>query len=119
MTKTPESLSRGFSFALQETGGRLELRALHHPGYGAICADWGTAEVRRRIAGGRKQLLARAVGLNKQRDLRILDATAGLGRDGFTLAALGARVTMSERNKTIAALLHDAQRRALLDPASA
>jgi 16S rRNA (guanine1516-N2)-methyltransferase len=49
----------------------------------------------------------------------VLDGTAGLGRDGFTLAALGARVTMAERNPTIAALLRDARARALQDSATA
>lgn len=72
--------------------------------------------MRRRIRGGRRQLLARAIGLHKQPDLHVLDATAGLGRDAFTLAALGARVTLAERNATIASLLTDARERALLDP---
>jgi len=45
----------------------------------------------------------------------VLDATAGLGRDGFTLAALGATVTMAERQPLFAKLLLDARRRALLD----
>jgi len=119
VTQTLGSDARGFSFALQENAGRLELRALHRPEYGAICADWGSAEVRRRIAAGRKQLLARAIGLQKKPDLEVLDATAGLGRDGYTLAALGARVTMLERQPQIAALLQDAHRRALADPALA
>ena len=110
---------RGFSFVLQRAGSRLELVALHHPGYGPICADWTSAEMRRRIQGGARQLLARAIGLHRKRDLRVLDATAGLGRDGFTLAALGARVTLAERNATIATLLTDARERALQDPASA
>ncbi len=107
------------SFALQRRDGRLELVARHHPGYGAIWADWTSAEVQRRIRGGRRQLLARAVGLHKARELAILDATAGLGRDGFTLAALGARVTLAERNPTVARLLADARERALRDPATA
>ena len=111
--------ARGFSFALQENQGRLELRALHRPDYGAIWIDWGSAEQRRRIAGGRKQLLARALGLAKRPDLEILDATGGLGRDAFTLAALGARVTLVERQPQIAELLADAHRRALADPALA
>ena len=49
----------------------------------------------------------------------MLDATAGLGRDGFTLAALGAHVTLAERNPTVATLLTDARERALRDPATA
>ena len=73
----------------------------------------------RRVRAGRKQLLARAVGLHKDPALRVLDATAGLGRDGFTLAALGARVTLAERHPTVVALLEDARARALADPAAA
>lgn len=90
--------------------------ARHHPGYGAIAADWTTADIRRRVAAGKRQLLGRAVGLHKHPGLRILDATAGLGRDGFVLAALGATVTLCEREPTVAALLADARRRALADP---
>jgi 16S rRNA (guanine1516-N2)-methyltransferase len=108
-----------FSFSLQRRDGRLELVAGHHPGYGAICADWNSADVQRRVRAGRRQLLARAVGLHPERDLAVLDATAGLGRDGFTLAALGARVTLAERHPTVAALLEDARQRALRDGATA
>lgn len=73
--------------------------------------------MKRRIAGGRRQLLARAVGLNKAADQRVLDATAGLGRDAFTLAALGAHVVLVERQPLLLALLRDAHARALADPA--
>ncbi|MGH8457076.1 MAG: class I SAM-dependent methyltransferase [Stenotrophobium sp.] len=110
---------QGFSFALEERDGRLQLRALHRPDYGAISADWSGSEMRRRIAAGKKQLLARAIGLQKIHGLTVLDATAGLGRDGYTLAALGAQVTMCERHPQILALLRDAQRLALLDETSA
>lgn len=119
MTQTPDQTARGFSFVLRQNAGRLELAALHHPGYGAIAADWTTPELRRRVAAGRRQLLGRATGLHKQRNLRVLDATAGLGRDGYTLAALGARVTLAERHPRIAALLADAYKRALADPGTA
>lgn len=108
--KTPDA--RGFSFALQEDKGRLELHALHHPLFGPVCADWNSPEMKRRIGGGKKQLLARALGLNKKNGLRILDATGGLGRDAWTLAALGAQVTVVERNEVIFRLLQDAHRRA-------
>jgi 16S rRNA (guanine1516-N2)-methyltransferase len=75
--------------------------------------------VRRRIAGGKRQLLGRAVGLVRHPAPRILDATGGLGRDAFVLASLGATVVVAERNVTIAALLADARIRALADPAAA
>ncbi len=58
-------------------------------------------------------MLARAIGLHKQADLSIFDATAGLGRDAFTLAALGARVTLAERHPLLQRLLLDARERAL------
>jgi 16S rRNA (guanine1516-N2)-methyltransferase len=106
-------------FELREQDGRLELAAHHHPAYRPIWADWTGAGMHSRLAGGKKQLLARAVGLPKNPGLSLLDGTAGLGRDGYLLAFLGARVTMAERNPTVAALLRDAHRRALLDPAAA
>ena len=109
------------SFALEENAaGLLELRALHRPNYGAIHADWTGAELRRRIAGGKRQPLAKAVGLHKQQPgeapLSVLDANAGLGRDGYTLAALGAAMTLAERNASIHALLANAHARALAAP---
>ena len=105
---------RGFLFCLRrDTEGRLTLAAPHLEGYGAMTVDWASADVQRRIAGGRKQLLAKAVGLHKKPSAKVFDGTAGLGRDGFTLAALGAEVTLAERNPVLLALLRDAHRRAL------
>ena len=122
-TRTPDREARGFSFALEPVTGtdgitRLSLRALHHPKFGAICADWLTPDLARRIAAGRRQPIARAIGLHKPRTpeegpLRVLDATAGLGRDAFTLAMLGARLSLLERNPSTCALLRDARLRAL------
>lgn len=67
---------------------------------------------RHEYGGGRKQLLARAAGLHKTKNLSICDISAGLGRDAFVLAALGAQVTMIERSPIIAALLQDGWQRA-------
>jgi 16S rRNA (guanine1516-N2)-methyltransferase len=114
---TPGGDARGFSFELRQTGQGLALLARHRPRYAPLRIDWSAPEQRRRIAGGRRQLLARAVGLHKKADLQVLDATAGLGRDAWTLAALGARVDMAERQPLLAALLRDAHARALADPA--
>lgn len=46
----------------------------------------------------------------------VIDATAGLGRDAFVTASLGARVVMLERSPVVGALLRDALRRAHADP---
>lgn len=108
-----------YAFELRRHEDRLELMAHHHPGYGAVCADWTTPEMRRRVAGGKRQLLGKAIGLGKHPDPRVLDATAGLGRDGFVMASLGARVTLAERHPTVAALLADARQRALAGPDTA
>lgn len=59
------------------------------------------ADLARRARGGRRQLIARAVGLHRHSALHICDATAGLGRDGLLFAALGARVDLVERNADI------------------
>jgi 16S rRNA (guanine1516-N2)-methyltransferase len=85
-------------------------------GASRISADFCDAETHRRIRGGKRQSLARACGFSGAHPPRIVDATAGLGRDGFVLAALGAEVTLVERSPIVAALLHDAIERARLHP---
>lgn len=65
------------------------------------------AEVRQRCREGRKSLLARALGF-KGGDYRILDMTAGLGRDLATCAMLGMQVEAYERHPLMFALLEDA-----------
>jgi 16S rRNA (guanine1516-N2)-methyltransferase len=68
----------------------------------------GSLDYRRLHGGGKNQNLARAIGIKgiKQK-LYIIDVTAGLGRDAFILASLGAKVLMLERNDILAALLAD------------
>ncbi|MDO8605622.1 MAG: class I SAM-dependent methyltransferase [Phaeospirillum sp.] len=63
-------------------------------------------------SGGGAQALRRAVGFTNGNTPSIVDATAGLGRDAFLLAAMGARVTLVERSPEVHALLQDAQHRA-------
>src|SRR5271170_461765 len=46
--------------------------------------------------GRQKDPLARALGLNKRADLRILDMSAGLGKDALWMAHCGASVVMIE-----------------------
>ncbi|MFA5940295.1 MAG: class I SAM-dependent methyltransferase [Sinimarinibacterium sp.] len=116
-SQAPGVDARGFSFELIERDGGLELVAHHHPQFSPLRLDWTGEAIRRRIAAGRRQLLARAIGLHKMRTLGVLDATAGLGRDAFTLAALGAHITLVERQPLLAALLRDALGRAQADPA--
>ncbi|MEO5343039.1 MAG: class I SAM-dependent methyltransferase [Gammaproteobacteria bacterium SHHR-1] len=71
---------------------------------------------RRRFGGGRGQALARAVGLKDGANPQLIDATAGLGKDGLVLASLGCSVRLIERSPIIAALLADGLQRASLQP---
>ena len=59
----------------------------------------GAVGHRLKFGGGRGQALPKACGLSKGQTPRIVDATAGLGRDSFLLASLGAEVTLIERSK--------------------
>jgi 16S rRNA (guanine1516-N2)-methyltransferase len=114
-TQAPGDDARGFVFELERTASGLQLHARHRPRYAPLLIDWTSPEHRRRVAGGKRQLLARAIGLHKRADLHVLDATGGLGRDAWTLAALGARVDLVERQPMLAALLRDAHDRAIND----
>lgn len=58
--------------------------------------------------GGKQQPIARAIGLHRHKNLRVLDATAGLGQDGFLLAHLGATVFMLERVEAVYIALKEA-----------
>ena len=97
--------------------GRLELRspARRHGPIRAELAE-GMFDRRRRAAGVRSEPLARAAGLGKGPPPRVLDATAGLGRDAALLAFLGCEVTAVERHPVVAALLADALERAVRRP---
>ncbi|MBV1877256.1 MAG: class I SAM-dependent methyltransferase [Pseudomonadales bacterium] len=64
----------------------------------------------RRLSGGKKELLIRAV--KARPGCRVWDCTAGLGVDSFLLAAHGCQVRMFERSKIMAKLLEEAMLKA-------
>lgn len=64
----------------------------------------------------KKELLAKAIGINSSSSFYVIDATAGLGRDGFLLAVLGCRVLMLERSAVLATELKEGLEVALQDP---
>ncbi len=72
----------------------------------------GAVGHRFRAGEGRRQALAKAAGFSSSVTPEIVDATAGLGRDAFFLASLGARVTLIERSPTMHALLAEGMERA-------
>lgn len=103
--------------ALVLTEERLELRQLDEPKVGAVYVDFASDALtfRRLHGGGRKEAIAKAVGIKGQNVPRVLDGTAGLGRDAFVLASLGCSVDMIERSPVVAALLADGLERSQYD----
>lgn len=96
---------------------RLALCTLGKGAPGPVVVDFvgGAADWRRKHGGGRGQGVAKACGLKGGATPYVLDATAGLGRDAFVLAALGCRVGMIERSPLALALLEDGLARAMAD----
>ncbi|NQD91077.1 class I SAM-dependent methyltransferase [Pseudomonas sp. CrR25] len=101
-------------FALQLGEAGLQLVELGPQAPGPVRVDFveGAMAHRRLFGGGSGQMIAKAVGLQPGVRPRVLDATAGLGRDAFVLAALGCDLTLIERQPLIAALLEDGLERA-------
>ncbi len=110
-------MSGDAEFALQLGTSGLQLQELGEAAAGAVRVDFveGALAHRRQHGGGSGQMIAKAVGIQPGVRPRLLDATAGLGRDGFVLAQLGCEVTLIERQPIIAALLADGLQRGLSD----
>ncbi|MCE2572878.1 class I SAM-dependent methyltransferase [Motilimonas eburnea] len=113
-----DSVSEDDKLALVLTEHRLELRKLDEPKLGAVAVDFvsGASAHRRKFGGGKGQTIAKAIGIKAKSGLKVIDATAGLGRDAFVFASLGCRVTLIERSPVVAALLADGLARAYRDP---
>ena len=101
----PQDGEAQFAMQLGEQG--LQLVELGPQAPGPVRVDFveGAVAHRRLFGGGTGQMIAKAVGVQPGVRPRVLDATAGLGRDGFVLASLGCSVTLIERQPLIAALL--------------
>ena len=104
-------------YALQLGDDGLQLVELGDKAPGPVRVDFveGAAAHRRQFGGGSGQMIAKAVGVQPGIRPRILDATAGLGRDAFVLASLGCDMTLIERQPLVAALLEDGLQRAALN----
>lgn len=78
---------------------------LHADGFAPLFVDFNSISVQKRREEGKKQGLVRAC--KPIKGLRIVDATAGWGRDSAVLASFGAEVLMLERQPMMAELLAD------------
>ena len=86
----------GQSLCLQQTGKGVA---------GPVTVDFGSGGMSHRRRSGGGELIGKAVGRSGNRALRILDATAGLGRDAFVLADMGSELVLCERDPVVAELL--------------
>lgn len=108
----------GFVLLLGEEGVSLQPLGKKAPGPTRVDFEGGAVAHRRKFGGGSGQMIAKAVGIKASRPLKVLDATAGLGKDAFVLACLGCEMMLYERNPVVSELLADGLRRASqsLDP---
>lgn len=97
---------------LRRVGGRLTLMADGME----LAEDFREMLPRLRPDRLGRELLVKAVRVRGVEEIRVFDATAGLGEDSMLLAAAGFSVTMCESDPVIAALLADGLRRAVDDP---
>lgn len=99
----------GLALVCDEEGLWLELRSGKQRTTLVIDFLAGVLQYRARIRQARSEMLVRACGVpNDGTPWRLVDATAGLGRDAFLLATCGAGVTLLERHPVLALLLAEA-----------
>jgi 16S rRNA (guanine1516-N2)-methyltransferase len=83
-----------------------------------ITIDFTSSQFTSRLRQGLgvREPLARALGIKSGKPLRIIDATAGLGRDAFLMAYLGCTVTLLERSPAVFQALSQALQHASVNP---
>ncbi len=106
-----QALAERFNFILEKNTDSClfvdkEKLSLKIPGFTPISAELGSAYWSKRKSEGKKQGLVRAC--KPHVGMKIIDITAGWGRDAAVLASLGAEVLMLERHPVMVALLADA-----------
>lgn len=101
-------------FALELTERGLGLVWQEQPHYAPLVLDFlsGKQAFRRQQGGGKQEAVVRALGIAHGHRPRIVDATAGLGRDAVMLAQTGSPVYLLERQCPVHAILSDALYRA-------
>lgn len=111
--REPETIDE-VDFVLLISPEAMELQQTGRKAPGPIRAEFteGAVDHRRKFGGGKGQMIAKAVGIKAGIYPKILDATAGLGKDSFVLATLGSKVIMIERSPVVHCLLQDGLQRA-------
>ncbi len=105
-----EKTNYPFYLSVDEQGVYVQQTGFKAPGPVRVDFSGGASAYRRTKGGG--ELIVKAVGGDKKNRPTVLDATAGLGRDSFVLAAKGCSVVLCERSPVIYQLLQDGLQRA-------
>tara|TARA_R110001592_G_scaffold324870_3_gene604649 strand:- start:53273 stop:54100 length:828 start_codon:yes stop_codon:yes gene_type:complete len=102
----------GFAFVFVYQGALAQIIQTGKSAPGPVTASFlqGKTTHRLKFGGGKGQMIAKAVGLNKGLRPSVLDATAGLAQDAFVLASLGCELILLERSPIIAELIASALR---------
>ena len=101
-----------YATLLKKIDGRLTYLPFESEKSG-VFVDFEGQKLMHRVRDRAKvQSLSKAVGLKKQKDLKVFDATAGFGKDAFFLASLGCEVRLLERDPIMFELLEDGFSRA-------
>lgn len=95
------------NFLLFLKGSKLFLKSKNHEEWLPFSIDFLNPDLLRR-KDQKNQELIKAIGVKNNYKPRVLDTTAGLGRDSFMLANFGCKVVMLERNPIIYLLLNNA-----------
>jgi len=105
---SPTDIQQFDGYVLLLTPERLQIQKSGKDALGPVYVDFNAGKLAHRRQFRGKEVLAKAVGIQKIPDIKIIDATAGLAEDAFVMAMLGAQVTLLERSKILAALVEDA-----------
>lgn len=95
------------NFSLFLKDNKLFLKSKNHEEWLPFSIDFLSPDLLRR-KDQKNQGLIKAIGIKNNYKPKVLDTTAGLGRDSFILANFGCKVVMLERNPIIYLLLNNA-----------
>ncbi len=99
---------------LEWRDAKIQLRPLDKALGNPITVEFTEGKTGFRFVRAQHEMIVKAVAGRSKDRLTVLDATAGLGRDSFILAAAGFQVISCERNPVIACLLKDGLDRATM-----
>jgi len=101
-----------FEYLLLCSASGLAVQVTGKGKQGPVRVDLSSAKLQYRRRSGHNEMLGRACGVKASFIPKIIDGTAGLGKDSFILADMGCDVILVERSPIVAMLLEDGLERA-------